>query len=64
MTQTTAHLRVDPHAVVVRPAVPQGFAHRSGYIVDRPRRALRSACNKVRDTAHPLNPKLPSAKHV
>ena len=61
MNQGDACLRVDPHAVVVRPAVPQGFAHRTGYIGDRPRRALQPACNKARDTAHPLNPHLSSA---
>ena len=64
MNQADARLRVDPYAVIVRPAVPQGFAYRSDYIVDRPRRALRPACNKARDTAHPLNPKQPSTKHA
>ena len=58
MDEGNAGLRVDPDAVVVRPAVPHGFAHRSGYIVDRLRRALRPACNKACDTAHSLNPKL------
>ena len=58
MDQSNAGLPINPHAVVVRPAVPHGFAHRSGDIVDRPRRALRPACNKARDTAHPLNPNL------
>src|SRR6185437_605093 len=61
MNQGNAGVPIDPHAVVVRPAVPHGFAHRSGYIADRPRRVLRPACNKARDTAHPLNPNLPLA---
>jgi hypothetical protein len=64
MNQTNSGFRVDPHTVVVRPAMPQAFAHRMGYIVDLPRRALRPACNKARETAHPLNPKLSSAKHA
>ena len=61
MNQSNAGLRVDPHAVIVRPAVPQAAVHRTGNIAELLRSALRPACNKARDTAHPFNPKPSSA---